>query len=255
MIVMDEYAWAEKAIASRDLGASPVETLSVVSRYYRSQQYDQKETRALLDAFMIQCDPQVSLVQWADTLDRLVKKSGKRPLVKIDSIPVTEGELRVIRSLEGVQIQRLAFTLLCVSKYWDIANTENSHWVNTPDRELMRMANISTSVRRQSMMFSQLRELGLIKFSKKIDVLNVQVTFGEELGTVAMEITDFRNLGFQYMMQYFPGYYVCENCGITVKQPEGHKGRPRKYCIPCAQEVRTQQNVNAVMRYRSKVVQ
>lgn len=255
MIIMDEYAWAEDAISSRELGQSPVETLTLVARYYRANRYTQKETRALLDAFMMQCDPHVSLVQWADTLDRIVKKSGRRSPVKIEYIPVTDGELDLIRKLDGIQLQRLAFTLLCIAKYWDEVNTDNGHWVNTSDRDIMRMANISTSIRRQSLMFSQLRDAGLIRFSKKIDVLNVQVLFCEQSPSATMEVRDFRNLGYQYMIRYYPGYYVCEHCGITVKQPDGHKGRPRKYCAECAHEIKTQQNVNAVMRHRARMVQ
>lgn len=252
-LIMNEYELAEKLLSDRDLGADPIGSLSCVSRYYRANKYSSEEIRGMLDVFLLQCYPDASLVKWSDTLDHIVKKSAKRPIVAIDYIPITHSELDKINSLEGIQLRRLAFTVLCVAKYWDRVNGDNGHWVNNSDRELMVMANISTSLRRQSHMLCELRDAGLIRSSKKIDVTNVQVLFCDDDGAPAVEIRDLRNIGYQYMKMYYPGYYVCEHCGITSKQPEGHRGRPRKYCVSCAQEVRTQQNVNAVMRHRERI--
>ena len=60
------------------------------------------------------------------------------------------------------------------------------------------MANIKTSIKRQSLMFAELRNAGFIRFSKKIDNLNVQVLFMTP-GETAIHIQDFRNLGYQYL--------------------------------------------------------
>ena len=69
--------------------------------------------------------------------------------------------------------------------------------------------------------------------------------------TAAIHIHDFRNLGYQYMKYYGGPYFECVNCGITVKEQEPSKGRRQKYCPECALEIKTRQNVNAVMRHRS----
>ena len=219
-IVLNEYDWAERMLNNHELGQKPVETLNRISRYYYANQYSKKEIRRLLDSFMLQCDPSVSLVQWSDILDKLTKNVAKFPLIRLDGVDITENELRKIESLEGKQLRRLAFTLLCVAKYWDAASDKNNHWVNSSDKEVMQMANINTSIKRQSLMFAELRSAGFIRFSKKIDNLNVQVCF------------------------------ECENCGLTVKVQEPAKGRPQKYCPNCAVELHTRQIVNSVMRRR-----
>lgn len=249
-IVLNEYEWAERAINNHQLGKKPIETLNRVSRYYLENQYSKKEIRKLLDAFMLQCDPQASLVHWSDTLDKVAKNSSKFPLIRLDGVDISQNELKRIEALDGKQIRRLAFTLLCVAKYWDAVSEHNDHWVNSPDKEIMQMANINTSIKRQSLMFSELREAGLIRFSKKIDNLNVQVTFIEP-GETAIHIQDFRNLGYQYLKYYGGAYFECANCGLTVKIQSPAKGRRQKYCPTCAVEVKTRQNVNAVMRHRS----
>lgn len=248
-IVLNEYEWAEQAIANHDLGKKPVETLNRVARYYAENQYSKREIRGLLDTFMTQCDPQISLVQWSDTLDKVVKSAGKYRLARLEGVDVSKNEMMRIESLDGKQVRRLAFVLLCVAKYWDAVSTSNNHWVNSPDKEIMQMANINTSIKRQSLMFAQLRDAGFIRFSKKIDNLNVQVIFMEP-GETAIHIQDFRNLGYQYLKYYGGPYFECENCGITTKIQEPNKGRHQKYCPACAIEVMTKQQVNAVMRRR-----
>lgn len=248
-IVMNEYEWAERAINSRELGKKPSETLKRVSRYYRANGYSKREVRQMLDTFLIQCDPSASLPNWSDTLDKAVRNADRYPLIQVDGVDITDSEMAAIDRLEGKQLRRLAFTLLCVAKYWDLVSPQNDHWVNTPDREIMQMANIKTSIKRQSAMFARLKTAGMLRFSKKIDNLNVRVVFMEE-GETALHIQDFRNLGYQYLKYHGEPYFECENCGLTVKRQEPSRGRRQKYCPSCAIEVKTRQNVNAVMRRR-----
>lgn len=158
--------------------------------------------------------------------------------------------MEAIERLEGKQIRRLAFTLLCVAKYWDAVSDKNDHWVNTSDREIMQMANISTSIKRQSAMFAELKAANMIHFSKKIDNLNVRVVFMED-GDTAIHIQDYRNLGYQYLKYYGGPYFECENCGLTVKIQEPSRGRRQKYCQGCSIEVHTRQMVESVMRRRN----
>lgn len=250
-IVLNEYEWAKKMLDNHDFGKKPIETLNRVSKYYYANQYTKKEVRELLDNFVIQCDPSASLVHWSDALDRVAKNAMKYPIIQLSGVDITTKELEKIQTLTGTQIRRLAFTLLCVAKYWNLTSPNNNGWVNTSDKEIMQMANIKTSVKRQSVMFSELRDNGFIRFSKKIDNLNVQVTFMQD-GDVAIHIQDFRNLGYQYLKYYGGCYFECENCGITVKMCDSYRGRPQKYCPNCAIEIKTKQNVNSVMRHRSK---
>ena len=251
-IVLNEYAWAENAIREHELGRRPYETVSRVAKYYTYEGYKRQDVRKLLDVFMLACDPAVSLVTWSDTLDNAAKYATRHPLIMIDGIQITKPEMEKIDSLPGKQLRRLAFTLLCVAKYMHEVSPNTDYWVNTPDNEIMAMANINTSIRRQSAMYSQLKDAGLIRFSKKIDNLSVQVLFVED-GEEAMRVEDFRNLGYQYLRFHGEPYFVCENCGITTKiKDPAYIGR-KKYCDECAVKVRTRQQVNAVMRRRAAV--
>lgn len=248
-IVLNEHEWAHEHIVSRSLGDKPFETLSRVAKYYIDEGSNKRKARKQLDDFLLQCEPTASLPKWAETLDYAVTRALKYDAIKIESIEITKPEMDMIDALDGKQIRRLAFTLLCLAKYWDIVNPAGDHWVNSKDSDIMRMANINTSIKRQSLMYYNLNEAGMVQFSKKVDNTNVRVCFITE-GEVVMHITDFRNLGYQYLKYHGEPYFDCQNCGLTVKN-DNATGRKPKYCRECAVEIHMQQTVNSVMRQRS----
>lgn len=254
-IVLNENEWAEDMIISHTLGKKPFETLRRVARYYIDNGKTRKDVRHLMDVFLLQCEPTASLPKWSDSLDKAVSLAYKYPAVNIEGITVTKPEMERIDSIPGKQIRRLAFTLLCLAKYWNRVNSKCNGWVNNKDSDIMRMANINTSIKRQSMMYHSLNEMGLIRFSRKVDNTSVQVCFIED-GEAAMHITDFRNLGYQYMMYHGDAFVVCQNCGITIRAENAvdNRGRKQKYCSDCARQVYLQQTVNSVMRQRGKTV-
>jgi hypothetical protein len=243
-------------IQSQNLGKKPFDTLVRTASVYLADGNSKKQTRCMLEEFVLRCVPNASMIEWSRLLDGVMKSVAKRKLAEIPYIGVSQAELDTIALQSGKQARRLAFTLLCISKYWDIINTENNHWVNSPDGDIMKIANVRTSVRRQSLLYSQLRDAGLIRFSKKVDNLNVQVLFGDDEPPV-MKITDFRNLGFQYLNHVEGGFFECENCGLTVRDERIKNGtfvkrcRRAFYCKDCATEVHLKQTINSMMRIRN----
>lgn len=248
-IVLDEHSWAEKAIKTHSLGKKPYETLTRIARYYMDEGYSKGRVRKLLELFMYQCDPIISIPKWSDTISKAINTAAKREAVHIDGVSISSSELERIKGLATSQLRRLAFTLLCLSKYWDIVNPNKGHWVNTKDSEIMKMANIVTSIKRQSEMFGILRDAGMIGFSKKVDNTNVCVTFVDNADD-ELVITDFRNLGYQYLKHYGGPYFECKNCGLVTKYADPVRKKNQKYCKRCASEITMRNNVNSVMRHR-----
>lgn len=248
-IVLNENEWAKRQIENRDLGRKPSETLRRVARYYLDSKFSKAETRRKLDTFLIQCDPTASLPKWSDALDYALNRALKYDAIDIDGVTVTDRELERIEQLDGRQVRRLAFTLLCLAKYWNEVTGSSSGWVNSRDNEIMAMANINTSIKRQSNMYWLLRENGMVEFSKKVDNTNVKVCFITD-GEPVIEVTDFRNLGYQYMMYCGEPYFECANCGLTTKYANIENRGRQKYCNECAAKIKLKQSVESVMRQR-----
>jgi len=70
----------------------------------------------------------------------------------------------------------------------------------------------------------------LVAFPKKNDNLSVRVTFCEEDGDVAMTVSDFRDLGYYYLMQIGENIVQCVECGTYMR---GNKAKTKKYCKNC----------------------
>lgn len=256
-ITLNEHEWAREMILTHSIGKKPFETLTRVARYYIDEGLTKVEARDELDRFLLSCDPTASLTKWSDSIDLALNQALKHSAVEIPYISITLSEMAKISTLNGIQLQRLAFTLLCLAKYWDCVSPARDHWVNNKDSEIMSMANINTSVKRQSELYHQLNQLGLIQFSKKIDNTNVRVLFGNADGEDAVKITDFRNLGYQYMKASgSDDFFVCECCGVITKKNKTktstNAGRPQKYCPDCAIKINIKRNVESVMARRSK---
>lgn len=232
-IVLDEHEWASECVKRPTLGQKPFETLKRVARYYIDSGYKRGVVRRLMDTYVLQCDPSASLPKWADIIDTAVKYAVSHPAICLDYIPITDTELEYISTIKGKQAQRLAFTLLCLAKYWDAVHPTNDGWVNTKDSAIMRMADINTSIKRQSALFQQLRDCGAVSFSKKVDNTNVKVLFQAD-GHNEIMVTDFRELGYQYMRYCGETYKECEVCGVLMPVKKQKAGRPRKYCPVCA---------------------
>lgn len=192
------------------------------------------------------------MLEWENMIDRAIKLTKRYPLLIIDAIPITVPEMEKIDSIQGRQLRRLAFTLLCIAKFKNASSTEENMWVNTPDNEIMKMANINTSISRQCMLFSELRDMGMIRFSKCVDNTSVEVLF-QEPGDIAMQVSDFRNLGYQYLKYHGEQYFVCSECGLTEKDNSSVRGRKKKYCKSCAAKIHMRQKVNSVMKKRNDV--
>lgn len=234
MIILNEEVVAREYVENPTMNNNnPIDTLTLVARYYLGEGYSNKIVHQLLGTYILRCDSLASIPRWDNAIESAIRRASKRPLLKIDSIPISKTELEKVTSTGSRLASRLVFTLLCLSKYWNIVRDSNTYWVNTPDREIMRLANINISIKYESDIYRKLKELGLIEYSRKINVTHVRVTFADE-ETPVLQIEDFRNLGFQYQRYMGEPYKECALCGELFPVPKRQKGMPRKYCKSCA---------------------
>ena len=242
-IVLKESEWAKNAIETHQLGKSPYETIRRVARYYIDAGQSKAQVASEVERFVVACDPTTSLSKVDNLIRSAVASAIRHEAVDVGYIGVTQAELCAIKSITtGRQAERLAFTLLCLSKYWNIYNGCSSYWVNSKDSEIMQIANIKTSIKRQCKLYKDLKDAGLISFSWKVDCTNVKVNFANDDSDVVLKISDFRNLGNQYLMYIGEPYFICAECGLVTKKNGASTGRKQKYCAECAMSVKSRKS-------------
>ena len=238
MIIMNEREYIEDMIKNKDLGYSPFKTISMVARYYYSLGYKPRMIREELEHFMIRCDSDINLVKWSSAIDKAVLKAKERPLIEINGIHITQKELEVCKSAGASAFQRLAFTALCLAKYFNAVSGKNNGWVNTKMKNIFSLADIKTSKKRQAYMIGNLVDKGLFRLSNRIDNTNIQVLFIDEEGSPVLTLDDMDNLGLQYERFIFgeKDYPKCIICGKIFRRKGPKNVRPKVYCKECFEE-------------------
>lgn len=239
-IVLNERQWAEDAIAKKRMGTKPSETIWRIARYYHSAGYKKREIEGKLEDFLLMCDPSANIVKWQGMIEYHARNAPKYSLIEIPEIKITKREMDRISSLNGVLLQRIMFTLLCLAKYGNEINPRNNGWVNRETREIFSMANVAVTVKRQSLLINDLWREGMIGYSNIVDNVNVHVKIMDDEGDdVVMAINDFRNTGNQYMRFIGRDYIACENCGLVIKRTSPRQ----KYCKDCAIDMNIQNTI------------
>ena len=226
-----------------ELGPRPWYTLGVYARYLGQAGMGRAEIRRKLEEFLLRCDPSVNLLGWQDAIDTVMRYAAGKRLVDIDGIAVTKDEVEWIGKAGGETRRKLLFTMVCLAKYHDILNDQNNGWINTDIADLFHLANIQISRKRQGVLINSLREDGYVSFGKRVNSNNIKVLNPCGVSEVTIVITDFRNIGNQYMNLLGGGYMMCAECGIMIRKTNNR----RRYCPACAEKIN---RVNTLAKYR-----
>lgn len=228
-LILNEKKEAERIIETGDIGNKVNETLSLLSRYYRYKGYNTKEIVGFLSDFMINNYVNYNPDDWEKIINRYAK-SKKYTLVQIEAIPITKNELLSISQIKDKKLEKLAFTLLVLSKFGNMRNASNNNWVLVDEYDVLQRARIRGSLVAQYSCFYDLTKMDLITYSHRVDNINVRVGFIDNDSEVVLNITDLRELGYQYLMYKGEKYLKCAECGIVMK-PSCNR---QKYCKECS---------------------
>lgn len=213
--------------------------LSMYARYlYHGQGLRKAGIIKALNDFMYECYPRYNPVDWDANIEKYATKAGKYPLCECKGVWITENELKTIREIDNKVLERLAFTLLCLAKFKNYRNPNNNNWVNCSNGEIYTMACINTTAFDKDLKFSQLRELGLIEYAKKVNNLNIRILYIDDESEKEFFVSDFRKLGYEWRLHKGEKYIRCADCGILVKKTSNR----RKYCKDCGKNIKNKQN-------------
>lgn len=239
-IILNEVKYAEDMYLNGKLGQKPLAVLNVIARYLRQK----KEFKPLaltheLDLFMERYYPNYNPDLWEDRIEKIVRLSNQYPLREIDYVGITQRELDTIKLLSQLKYQQVTFALLCYSKFYNATLKENHDWANIDFIDIFKIAGIRTRNRAEKCeMIHNLCQSPpqntqpLIALSKRNTNMNVQVLFVDHIGDPVLKISDFRELGKEFLSYYNPDDYSrCTLCGLLIKK----QGRKKsKFCPACA---------------------
>lgn len=233
-IILNERLFAEDCINNTIVEERPHDTLPTIARYYYHVcGYRKKRIIRELTEYMIQRFPDYipNRVHWDMYIESVASKAGRYKLCEIDGVKVTRSEMDAIDKLGQQKLQKVAFTYLCLAKFWNKKNPSNNNWVNMEPREVFKYAHVSANTTNRGLMLSKLNAAGLVSFAKKNTNLSCRVEFIDDSSTEILFVSDFRELGYEYLFFKGKNYFRCAECGILTKKTADNKGL---YCKNCA---------------------
>jgi len=229
-LIMNERIEAEKIIENGDINFDTGSKLSLLARYYAHIGKSPKEIKSLLDELMTKYYHNYHADDWEMSLQKYVNKSKKYPIVEINSIPITKNELQTITQINNKKLEKLAFVLLVLAKFCNMRNENNNNWVMVEEYNVFPRARITGTITAQYSCFYKLAKIDLITYSRKVDNINVRVGFIDDDSEVVLNVTDLRELGYQYLMYKGEKFIKCAECGVITRVTANSK----KYCKDCA---------------------
>lgn len=239
-VVLNETKQAEYIIEKGEVGTKPTSTIFLLGKYYRQKEnLDKEQTVNKLNEFMVANYKNYNPALWEDTIEDIAKKANKYPLREISSIGITQSELDKITELYNIKYEKLLFTMLCYAKLYNTISENNNGWVNADIQELYRVARVTVKYRKDKFLFlNDIERTGLISFSNKNDNLNLKVNFFDMNNESILEISDFRELGYEYLNYIGNGKFIrCSECHRLVRKTNNKC----LYCNECAKMVQNKQ--------------
>ena len=247
-VVLNEKKQAEYIIEKGEVGNKPTSTLFLLAKYYRQKENLNKEqTFNKLNEFMEKNYKNYNSATWEDIIEDISKKANKYPLREIDYIEITKSEIDTIRNVCNIKYEKLLFTMLCYAKLYNKISDKNNGWVNTDIQELYRVARVTVKYRKDKFLFlNDIERTGLISFSNKNDNLNLKINFIDMESESALEISDFRELGYEYLNYIGEGNFIrCSECNRLIRKT----GKRDKYCSECKKEKQLEWD----LKYKKKI--
>lgn len=234
-IILNELKFADKIIQDGPGSLRPAEAVRILAGYCLSLSWAETEIREYIETYLKHYYGSWPHLKLNQIVAAGIKSVRRYPLSELSSIPVYQQELNIISNLANIRTKRLAFTLLCLSRYADSLNENNNGWVNKEGSQIFKLAGIQTTIRNQNLMLKYLIDQNLIGTTKRIDNTNIQVLFSRPEGTPVLTLTDMNQLGYEYMLHMGQRLIKCSVCG-TIFRPGSNRS---KYCKNCASSVKS----------------
>lgn len=252
--ILNEKRYAEDILNGGVMQGTEGQTMCILAKYYLSLGMVEDEIISNLQAYAhdnIPPTPDNIKYTDPDELKTTIKYVKDKSLSEIDGISITQKEIDAIRAIDvekdKPKIQRLAFTLLVLSKYNALKYKNNAGYVQVipkiqetnsrqrgyTDIDLMRIANIDGSNKDKRASYERaLQDVGMLSCSRpdRYGAQQYSVLFADLEGKEVYSVTDLRDLGMLWRKLEGEKITRCEKCGRWIVQ---NRNGTKKYCKDC----------------------
>ena len=175
---------------------------------------------------------------WSKTIKSIIKDLKKKniKMIDINNINIYKEELEIIKSLNDIKTEKVAFTLLIYAKINEIVNPVSSGKINIPLTNILKESLFNLR-KENKLLLSKLYNLQYIKQNNTCNVTQLQINYLKKEGEIELIIDDLRDYQpITWYLEYRQGikYKKCEKCGKRFEV----KGKNNLFCINCSKKNR-----------------
>ncbi len=255
-IIMNEPAYIDELRKNGNLGENVKYAVSLLARSYYAERYDTKAIKGKLEEDLCRYEPDLKAKQREIYIANALR-SAKNSLVNVDEILITKSEMDLImnmisdnKAFRTSSLRRLAFTLLCFTKF-EIAKGKEHFWINYDLSRIYKAAKLTgRSCSQNNLYMHELYKKGMVEFAPRKNSIGVKVNFAgmDDNEEIAVRVKDINYAG-DYFLQYNGRKYIeCKVCGKLVPKTNGKL----LYCRDCAIIARREQQRKEKAKLREK---
>ncbi len=164
-------------------------------------------------------------------------KSGDLKLHAVEQAGVTEGELDAIRSLDHVEREKFAFSLLVHCKIANQLRDANANWIEA-DKDVYDDSLLVLPAKEKRLLIHHLAGCGMLRLPSGISSRKVQLNYVDHQGEPIIVLREFTDFVYHYLKWRGDNRIIeCVRCTRLLQRTSNRS----KYCRPCAHEVQREQ--------------
>jgi len=236
-IILNEKALLNKSLNDGYIDKKPSITIKLLVKHFFKIGQNKEQVIDSIDNFMSKYHKKYNFMDWKDTIKRIIYQVSKLEeieFVDINNIIIYKNELDVIKDINNLRLEKLAFVLLVYSKIYNKINKNKTNWVNSSLKDIYSDTKMTISKKDQTLMINKLSDMGLLEVSRIVDCTNIKVLFTKKEGEIAIGICDFRDFVLEYLDWKGFKIGICENsiCRRLIMVKNNHQ----KFCPICWKE-------------------
>jgi len=233
MVILNEKQYVLKCIYDYSLGDDVYRTLYLMANYYRQYKGYKKHKiiETLREYMAINYENYYKdKVRWNEIIESVTDKTKHRKMIEVNDVVITKSEIDKINELKVKSDRKIMFAYLCYAKYRNKIKQENNSWVGDITKDIFKSCRVQSSVNERYKTLGKLKDLGYLETSKSNTNLSVRVTFVDNESDPVLTVSDFTELGYEYLNYMGENFTRCQECGVLFKR---NKNNTKKYCNKC----------------------
>ncbi|MEC0229671.1 hypothetical protein [Paenibacillus alba] len=155
------------------------EMVRVIVKYYYGEGFGKKKVSEEVEKIIEKKYGVYNPLEWDRLVNKYVKLFEKtnHNLYSVDEIVITKDELLTIKSINNMEYEKVAFSILVHTKIKNCINPTNNNWMNSKVSDVLKDSKLSLKSHEKNLIFHKLANMGLIEYSNSLKSTDFKVLF------------------------------------------------------------------------------